>query len=691
MSDKYKQEMLPSGLYINAEGRQNYVAGYGEYKLTIDGYPKGSDITLLNASYIGKIKSDDDGNFSPDYINILFRDNKTGEKIHHTLYAPFYTFWVLNQRKRKIPDHNLFFIPKEDVIPVICRYSNVLPAIAQVTGRYEEYRYNVDIQAYSENRKMHADTRVFFSDTNIENYYRFLFSNYYTNNTFKLSKGFMDIETDIKYSNSEFPEPGEVPINAFAFLDEANNTVYQFLLNDPNNPLVEQYKQSFSRYDVIGELKQFVIDAVGGPKKAVKYGVDKLDYKLVFFDDELTLIKKMFDVVHSTLPDFILFWNMAFDLNYIIARIEVLGEDPLNIICDSRIQQHYLKYYIDERNKNNYEERGDYVSSSNYFIFIDQMIEFASRRKGRGRYQSFKLDAIGEVVANVRKLDYSHITNDIGELPYLDFKTFSFYNVMDVIVQKCIEKVTNDLEYIFMKCTVNNTNYAKCHRQSVYLANRFAKEFYNYGYIIGNNKNLWNEKPTTKFPGAMVGDPLHNDPNIMVHVNGRPTMLCDNSVDFDYSSLYPSIILENNIAPNTQIGRIVIEDPNDQNKEFSLEEHPDMYSSDDSTAKYSRGGEFLENLMCNNPIEFGRRWLGLGDIYDVINDIREFYNYNGYSGPGIDYNFKDAVYFTKDKMIEAVTFDDGNYMNKNAVYFDNELDEDIKKKLIDKVGENAVL
>ena len=168
-----------------------------------------------------------------------------------------------------------------------------------------------------------------------------------------------------------------------------------------------------------------------------------------------------------------------------------------------------------------------------YTVWLDQMIEFASRRKGRGRYQSFKLDAIGEVVAGVRKLDYSHITTDLGKLPYIDFKTFSFYNVMDVIVQKCIEASTNDLEYVFTKCLVNNTNYAKCHRQSVYLANRFCKDFYEYGYVIGNNKNLWNEKPTTKFPGAMVGDPTHNADSVMLHINGRPTQLSDNAVDFD--------------------------------------------------------------------------------------------------------------------------------------------------------------
>ena len=371
------------------------------------------------------------------------------------------------------------------------------------------------------------------SDIQIENYYRFLFNLSYKNEVFKLTKGFLDIETDIAYCLNQFPEPGEVPINAIAYCDEAHNTVYQFILNDRNNPLVEEYMHYTDRPGFQKELYDFVVNAVGGYKKAVKFGVDKMEYKLIFFDDEYELIKTAFKIIKATVPDFIEVWNMAFDLNYIIERIKVLGHDETETICDGRYPYSFLKFYVDERNKNNYEERGDYVAASMYTVWLDQMIEFASRRKGRGRYQSFKLDAIGEVVAGVRKLDYSHITTDLGKLPYIDFKTFSFYNVMDVIVQKCIEASTNDLEYVFTKCLVNNTNYAKCHRQSVYLANRFCKDFYEYGYVIGNNKNLWNEKPTTKFPGAMVGDPTHNADSVMLHINGRPTQLSDNAVDFD--------------------------------------------------------------------------------------------------------------------------------------------------------------
>ena len=510
-----------------------YVVSEEQYELLIPGYPKGSDITIINTAYIPRTKNDNTDQWEKDYISILFRDNVKGIKRVHVIYEPLYTFYIIDETKRKIPDYNLFFIEKESVKPITCKHADILKCIAEVTGNMAFYRENANAGNNSENKKLHTLPNVFMSDMNIENYYRFLFGLSYTNNTFKLTKGYFDIETDGRYALGDFPEPGEVPINAIAYCDENTNTTYQFLLNDLKNPLLQDYKRAWENGFVLDELKKFVIDAVGGYKKAVKYGVDTMDYKIMFFDDELDLIKTMFQVINHLVPDFLMIWNMAFDLNYVIARISELGGNPVEVICDNRVPIDFLRFYVDERNRNNYEERGDFVNISSYTVWLDQMIEFASRRKGRGRYQSFKLDAIGEVVAGVRKLDYSYITKDINALPMLNYKVFSFYNVMDVIVQKCIEKSTQDCEYVFTKCLINNTVYPKCHRQSTYLTNRFAKDFYQYGYVIGNNKNLWNEKPSIKFPGAMVGDPLHNDPNITVKINGKPSLLVDNCVDFD--------------------------------------------------------------------------------------------------------------------------------------------------------------
>jgi hypothetical protein len=288
-------------------------------------------------------------------------------------------------------------------------------------------------------------------------------------------------------------------------------------------------------------------------------------------------------------------------------------------------------------------ERGDYTFISGDTVWIDQMIQYASRRKSKiGSFKSFKLDDIGEMTAGVKKLDYSKITNDITMLPWLNYEIFSLYNIMDTIVQKCIEIKTQDLEYIFAKCIVNNTVYRKGHRQTVYIINRMAKEFDSLGYIIGNNVNKWNEEPD-KFLGALVGDPTHTNEYAKVKVNGVPTMVCDNLQDNDYKSLYPSIIEENNIAPNTQVGRIDI--PN------KVYENENAYMND----KYSRGGEFIENMVTDNIIEFGKRWFHLAGFNEMLKDIEEYnkINFTSYSSNGSYGQF----YYYNEKMVECPIYD----------------------------------
>jgi len=643
--------------------------------MLIPGYPEGSDITILDTAYIRSRKLDD-GKYSKDYLSMTFKDNKDGSKHNHIIYQPKYTYYILKEGYKT--DHNLFFIEKEKVEPVECKYSDILKDVAQKTGNLDFFYDNIRNRNRNENSKLHSIMEVFMSDINIEDYYRMLFAREYTNTPCKLYKSYLDIETDGRYAMGDFPEMGEVPINAVSFLDERSNTSYQFLLENDKNPLIAQYKQQLKDPTTIPKLKQFVIDAVGGRKKAIKFGVYDLEYRFLFFNDELEMIQALFELIFQLCPDVLEIWNYNFDLSYIIARIQTLKANPLDIMCDPRIKEKFLKYYYDEERANEFAERGDYVYIAQFTAWFDQMIQFASRRKGRGVFQNYKLDGIGEAVAKVKKLNYSDITTDISMLPYLNYLVFSWYNIMDTIVQKCIEVTTGDMDYIFAKCLVNNTRYSKGHRQSVYLANRFTKDFYDYGYIIGNNTNKWNEKPKEKYPGAQVGDPLHNSTYAVIFINGQPTLLAANVVDFDYKALYPSITLENNMAPNTQIGKFELDE------KISYNEHEDMYQSenpddeDAQFAKYSRGGEFFENMISNNYIEFCKRWLHLGDFKEVVSDIRELFDgvNHQYDVP-IDLKPNDVIYFSREEMFNVIEEIDYSYAEgvHNAIFFYDSLPE----------------
>ena len=119
-----------------------------------------------------------------------------------------------------------------------------------------------------------------------------------------------------------------------------------------------------------------------------------------------------------------------------------------------------------------------------------------------------------------------------------------------------------------------------------------------------------------------------------------------------------------------------------------------MYSSGDEVAKYSRGGEFLENMISGNVMEFCRRWMRLGDINQCMDDIREYFKYNPSYGRGIDDegSNQQAIFFTRDNMIDAVNFveKDYNLDTTGLIFYDN-LDNDIKKDLSEEIKKGAFL
>lgn len=579
-------------------------------------FPENSDLTIMN-TYYQYPRFEDGKKIEDDKIILVYKDNKQKKKDYIVIENPNYTFYKIKD-EYEVPPYSQLFIEREKVEPITVPFSRLEANIAKLTGTEEFYKQNLMNKNKSKNQALHSDPSLFNSDMNIEDHYRFKFANTYSNEIYKISKGFFDIEVDGKWAKGDFVEMGECAVNCVSYYDEKTDTVYTFVLRDPRNKMIQELEDSFES-GLFGwnEIHNFIIESVGGFKQAKKYGLLKTKFQPRFYDSEIELISDLFAVMHYTSPDFIEGWNSsAFDLEYLIARCRVLGYEPEEIICDQSWKHKIVKNFVDTRNLNELAERGDYTFISGLPVFIDQMIQYASRRKSKiGSYKSFKLDDIGLKEAGVHKLDYHHITDSVTELPWLDFKTFFLYNIMDVIVQKCIEHQTQDLEYIFSKCVVNNTTYKKGHRQTVYLINRMAADWYKMGYVIGNNCNKENPKPP-KYLGALVGDPTNTNDYSKMKINNRAIWVCENLMDYDFKSLYPSLMGEYNIAPNTQIGKIVIEDKVYKNENYyHIEEE-----------KYSRGGEFIENMVTDNMLEFCSRWFHLGNISEVLFDMDEYYS-----------------------------------------------------------------
>ena len=605
----------------------------------IRNYKEGSNISVLKAEYHRPYR-DENGKRTDDFIVITYKDNDRNTKGHKIIKNPAYQYYIA--KDGYVPSYNMLYIPKEHTKMIECKYTDLLKSIAENTNNLDFFYENMRAGNFAGNKALFNQTKIFMSDVNIEDHYRARFAREYKNEFTKPTKGFLDIEVDTRPINGDFPTNYDCPINAVTYIDENSSCCYTFLLRNESNKLIDDFenllKNESTRNTLFLDLKNFVIENVGGLDKAQKFGVDKLTFNFSFFDEEIELLEQLFRVINSFKPDFALAWNMAFDIPYIIERIKILGYNPADIMSDKSYEVKYNEYFIDHIHSMNWELRGDYYTIAADTIYIDQLIQFASRRKGQSQFPDFKLDTAANIITKgaVRKLDYSNITSDLSWLPYKNYTIFVFYNIMDVIAQKCIEVSTNDIDYIYSSALQNDTRYSKVHRQTVYLANRVRKFFWEKGYITGNNASTGVKTP---YPGALVGDPTHNSDYAKVKQHMQTLNLADNSDDFDFKSLYPSETRQNNLAPDNIIGKIQIK------KKISKYENP--FNKD----KYDRGGQFMEDLITGNHLEFGRRWLHLGSIQDVLSDMEEFFSAREYFN-GMDTHFyetgqvKPVVYAT---------------------------------------------
>lgn len=557
-------------------------------------YPKGHDLTILQTLYSRPYKMEN-GKWAKPAISLIAKDNITGKKVLCEIDNPEY-IWFLAKDQKKLT-HHYDYLPKSELDPMQCPFAELERHIAQSTGNVKFFNNNLSSGNYRENMKLHTLNQVFFSDQNIEDHYRFWFNRLFKNEIQSVTKAYLDIEVDISNIVGDFPEPGEAPVNAVTYIN--NGVINTYILRDPNNLLVQEFENQVATGQIEKELRELIDFAIGDEQRQRKFNIYNLKFKVNFFDEEIHLLASLFNQINSEEPDFLMAWNMAFDIPYIIARIRNLGYTPESIMCHPDFNLiRKAEYFIDTKMENQYAERGDYAFISSYTVYLDQMIQFASRRKGQSAFASFKLNDIGAQICGVQKLNYHHITTDLAKLPFLDFKTFIFYNIVDVLVQVCIEESTDDIGYIYNSSVMNNTRFAKVHRQTIYLRNKQIDFYYDMKLIVGNNINKTREKPSEKFDGAFVADPNLINDSVKLRINGIPVFLCDNLVDFDFSSLYPSINREFNLSSPSEIGKIEFED----NKDAS--------------------SAFIEDMVTKDYLTFGHRWLGLPSYDKLAREIQ---------------------------------------------------------------------
>ena len=244
--------------------------------------------------------------------------------------------------------------------------------------------------------------------------------------------------------------------------------------------------------------------------------------------DERSLLLKFLEMWKQLDLDILTGWNVEFfDVPYIVNRItRLFDSDMAKTLSPWKLVEEDTLEIMGRVNQI-YHIRGlcvlDYMQLYKKFTYTNQ--------------ESYKLDHIAFVELGERKLDYSEFDN-LRELHKHDFQKFMDYNIHDV---NLVDRLDNKLNLIGLALTVAYD--AKINYEDVFTSVRLWDVIIHNALIQENvvvSRNKSSSK-SSQFAGAFVKDPI-----VGMHKD---------VVSFDVESLYPSLIVQYNISPETYRGK----------------------------------------------------------------------------------------------------------------------------------------
>ena len=241
--------------------------------------------------------------------------------------------------------------------------------------------------------------------------------------------------------------------------------------------------------------------------------------------DEKELILKFLEAYNKLKPDIITGWNIeTFDIPYLVRRIKnVFPEEshenkmsPWRMIKERVIEKFGREHYI-------YKLYGvsqlDYIDLYKKYTYVNR--------------ESYRLDHIAFVELGEKKMSYDEYDN-IHQFYKQDYQKFIEYNIKDVELVQRLDDKLKLIELIMTMAYDTGINYedvfSPVKRWDVLIYNHLKSK-----RIIVPPKNKIKKKDD--YEGAYVKEPI-----VGMH---------DWVVSFDLNSLYPHLIMQYNISPDT--------------------------------------------------------------------------------------------------------------------------------------------
>ena len=262
------------------------------------------------------------------------------------------------------------------------------------------------------------------------------------------------------------------------------------------------------------------------------YYSDRDDISYMLCDSEEHLLRKFQEFFVELKPDIITGWNCKwYDVPYLIRRMRTMFDDRF-------INKLSPWNRIKERTKRTYRFAKTQVQEEIYYhisgIAILDSLDMYKKFTYVNR-ESYSLDYIGQVEVGESKLDWHEMGYSSHKDVYSnDWKTWVEYNIQDVeLVEKINEKL-NLLELILQMSYDAGVNYEDVSSPVRMWDSIIYKHLRDRNIVIPQKKS---EAEKREYEGGHV-----KDPQVGSH---------DWVVSFDLNSLYPHLIMQYNISPET--------------------------------------------------------------------------------------------------------------------------------------------
>ena len=340
-------------------------------------------------------------------------------------------------------------------------------------------------------------------------------------------------QTNFGYQYITHKFPGEIQwdMNALKIQTIDIETKTEFGFPDINNPLEEilliTVKDLVSRQIITFGCGNF--DDVNSEEiTALRATGNKFLY--VKCDNERDLLETYVRFHSDNHPDIITGWNVElFDIAYLIARVERLFND------ENATKKKFSPWGLVQRKNMNVMGREMFTYEMKGIAVLDYLDLF--KKFTYSNQESYKLDHIASVELGKNKLENPY--ESFREFYTKDWQKFVEYNVRDVEI---VDELERKLKLIELILTMAYD--AKCNYNDVFSQVRtWDCLLYNHLYDKNIHIPQKRDQQGRGIEGAFVQEP-------------KPGKY-DWVVSFDATSLYPSIIMQYNMSPETMVNGYV--------------------------------------------------------------------------------------------------------------------------------------